>query len=399
MGTVLGIAVVAVLVLAVVALYRWAVHWTATVEPSDADVAAKVHRLQRGTLVALFGGVTVSFVGNAALRLWVPGHRHGAVATWLPLVLAVLVVAPMLAVGRPVRAAIGRLRHADPRTPARGRKLFTGLVMALVGGAVAVGLALLLPRHGAGASLLRVAVLGVALVLTQLLLAPLLLFATMARPVSEECRQRFQQLADRMGVRVRGFRVLPSRRQRVANAAQIGGLPDLRYIAVTDYLVDNMTPEQLDAVVAHELAHAAKHHVLKKAGAWLLTWAGFQAAFLALTRGHAGRPVLATAPVLLAVAYLVVQGAVGVRLERQADRVAAGVVGAEAMASSLERLGQLNDTQLDTGRGWNLLTQHPGLGQRIEDARRMAAEPYPVAGRPGTQADVPSRTEPPSQRP
>jgi STE24 endopeptidase len=239
--------------------------------------------------------------------------------------------------------------------------------------------------------LLRVGVLGVMLMLVQLMLTPLLLLALRAEPAPADFEARSTALAQRMGVRVRGFRVLPTRSQRLANAMQLGALPGHRYIAVTDYLLDNFTPEQVDAVVAHELAHAAGHHVLKKLAAWFGVWGGLQVVVVLLVGTGAAPVALAVTPVLLWISFIVVQGALGIRLERRADDRATEVVGAEPMAEALERLGELNHAQLRTSRGWNLLTQHPGLGQRIERAASRAGHPYPAAAPAAGEVPLPGR--------
>ncbi len=79
---------------------------------------------------------------------------------------------------------------------------------------------------------------------------------------------------------------------------------------------------------------------------------------------------------LAPVSFLLVQGLVGVRLERRADAAAAPArdVGPEHLAAVLDRLGELNDTKRRTGPVWNLLTQHPGLQQRV-DALRSTPTP------------------------
>jgi NAD(P)-dependent dehydrogenase (short-subunit alcohol dehydrogenase family) len=75
---------------------------------------------------------------------------------------------------------------------------------------------------------------------------------------------------------------------------------------------------------------------------------------------------------------LVIQGVIGVRLKRRADDYASATVGADALRRGLEKLAAANATKRRAGRAWNLLTQHPGLDQRIERLRQTAAHPQPV---------------------
>ena len=47
----------------------------------------------------------------------------------------------------------------------------------------------------------------------------------------------------------------------VTNAAVLGILPRMRYILLTDGLVEQLPSEQVEAVMAHEVAHVRRHHM------------------------------------------------------------------------------------------------------------------------------------------
>lgn len=74
-----------------------------------------------------------------------------------------------------------------------------------------------------------------------------------------EFRERIDDLRQQMGARISGVRLWnnPS-----ANAAILGLLPWARYMLVTEPLLRGTPRHELDAVVAHELAHVRQHHVL-----------------------------------------------------------------------------------------------------------------------------------------
>jgi Zn-dependent protease with chaperone function len=92
------------------------------------------------------------------------------------------------------------------------------------------------------------------------------------------------------------------------------------------------------------------------------------------TSAHRSTSLLvAVSPLVVLVALLAVQGLLGVRLERRADADGARAVGQETMAQALTRIGELNHSKTNTGRIWSLLTQHPGLDQRIAAARKTAS--------------------------
>src|SRR5262249_51825944 len=50
-------------------------------------------------------------------------------------------------------------------------------------------------------------------------------------------------------------------RRGVANAMVAGVLPWPRYVLVTDRLVSDLSPEELDAVFGHEAGHVKHHHM------------------------------------------------------------------------------------------------------------------------------------------
>ena len=74
---------------------------------------------------------------------------------------------------------------------------------------------------------------------------------------------------------------------------------------------------------------------------------------------------------------LVVVGVVGIKLEQQADDYAASVVGAAEMRRALENLAEINMMKLRTGRFWNIMSQHPGMEQRIQRLQEQARSEQP----------------------
>ena len=47
----------------------------------------------------------------------------------------------------------------------------------------------------------------------------------------------------------------------MGNAAVMGFVPRLRYILMSDLLLETMTDEQIEAVFAHELGHVVHRHM------------------------------------------------------------------------------------------------------------------------------------------
>lgn len=77
-------------------------------------------------------------------------------------------------------------------------------------------------------------------------------------------RQRLETMCREQGVRVRDILVWHTR-SGMLNGALIGVLPWVRYILLTESLIETLPEEQLEAVMAHEIAHARRHHL-----PWLL---------------------------------------------------------------------------------------------------------------------------------
>lgn len=74
-------------------------------------------------------------------------------------------------------------------------------------------------------------------------------------------RERLEQLCLRMRVRCRDFRIWQTDRQ-ILNAAVAGVIPSLRTVYMTDALLLYLRDEELEAVIAHELGHVSRRHLL-----------------------------------------------------------------------------------------------------------------------------------------
>ncbi|MBL8745877.1 MAG: M48 family metalloprotease [Phycisphaerae bacterium] len=75
-----------------------------------------------------------------------------------------------------------------------------------------------------------------------------------------ELRSRLLALCRTQGVRCRDLLVWRTHTNMV-NGAVVGMLPAARYILLTDTLLDQLPARQVEAVMAHEVAHARRHHL------------------------------------------------------------------------------------------------------------------------------------------
>src|SRR5581483_11869413 len=169
-------------------------------------------------------------------------------------------------------------------------------------------------------------------------LAPVVLFPIFYKfePLDdEELRRRLVVLGERAGTRVRGvYRWKLSEKSNKANAA-LTGLGNTRRIILADTLLDNYTPDEIEAVLAHELGHHVHRHIMKSIFVQAaVTLAGFCAAnwvlHYAMERWHmfetlsdfANLPLLVLVSTVLSFLLLPAINAFSRYNERQADRYA-----------------------------------------------------------------------------
>ncbi len=237
---------------------------------------------------------------------------------------------------------------------------------------------------------------AVALVhLAPVLIAPLFYkFVPLAeRSDADQERERDRALADRLtrlaeraGARVRGvYAFNMSRTTTAANAALIG-LGNTRRIILADTLLNRYTSDEIETILAHELAHHV-HNDLGKGIAFstALILVGFYLAHLALQWGASrfgfrGIADLAAMPwfTLVMSGFMLVtlplQNAWSRWRERLADRYALEVTGLpRAFASAMTRLADQNLAEAEPPRWvvW-LLYSHPPIGERVRMAERYA---------------------------
>lgn len=84
-------------------------------------------------------------------------------------------------------------------------------------------------------------------------------------------RERIENLCQRAGIGYRNIMYWPIFGGRMLTAGVMGIARQFRYILVTDSLLRSLSPDEVDAVIAHEIGHVKKHHLLY----YILFMAGF----------------------------------------------------------------------------------------------------------------------------
>jgi Zn-dependent protease with chaperone function len=79
-------------------------------------------------------------------------------------------------------------------------------------------------------------------------------------PADWPLRRRLQALCDRAGLRCRDILVWKTS-SSVGNAMVMGLFPRVRYVFLSDLLLETMTDEEIEAVFAHEIGHIVHRHM------------------------------------------------------------------------------------------------------------------------------------------
>lgn len=198
-------------------------------------------------------------------------------------------------------------------------------------------------------------------------------------------RARLEELCARHAVRHRGI-LLWRTHGTMINGAVMGLLPRLRYILLTDLLLERLEEREVEAVMAHELGHIVRRHV-----PWLLagmaaalgvtaTLAAWIGGAMASAAGlsDAQREIIDVSAALAGIALgLVLVGRISRMFEREADafavqhlagmrsggggqRAMIGEEAADGMQNALRAVARENHIPL-----WKWTWRHGSLGGRI----------------------------------
>jgi STE24 endopeptidase len=265
-----------------------------------------------------------------------------------------------------------------------------GLALALVfavGGALIVW-SLLRVSPGRWWMIAAVCFAGIIIVLAQL--APVFLLPIFygVKPLERDAlAKRLVALAARAGAPVLGvFELRLSDRTKKANAA-LTGIGRTRRILLSDTLLAEHSDDEIEVVLAHELAHHVHRDIWKGiALEAALIALGFYLADRVLTMvagsfGLAGKDDIAGLPLLVLTAgavsiiLLPVANALSRAHERRADRFALDLTkNATAFVSAMKRLGAQNLAEEHPSRLVEFLFySHPPMAARIDAAHVWAA--------------------------
>jgi len=207
-------------------------------------------------------------------------------------------------------------------------------------------------------------------------------------PIKDEAlREKINALMDKVGLKTKGiYQVDEGKRSKHTNA-YFTGIGKTKRIVLYDTLLSSHTADEIVAVLAHEIGHWKKKHILKQltfmivASLFLLyfiflivNWSSLYSAFgLKVTPVYAG--LFLVSLYLSSAGYFLspIGAAVMRRYEREADLMALELTGtAQPMISALKRLAKDNLTNLHPHPlyVW-FYYSHPPLIERIEYLQAM----------------------------
>ncbi len=193
-----------------------------------------------------------------------------------------------------------------------------------------------------------------------------------------ELRERLESLESRAGIHSRDLLVWETLGGNIANACVIGMTRRLRYVMVTDALMESLTSEEIESVFAHELGHVKRRHILwylamTMALAGLIAGLGEVPAFRAHAADPMGQLLSLGGAVLLAVSGLywgLGFGWVSRRFELEADLYAVSLTGTETFVRALDEVAR-SSGRPRSAWGW----RHFSIARRVEFLRACEIEP------------------------
>jgi STE24 endopeptidase len=203
-----------------------------------------------------------------------------------------------------------------------------------------------------------------------------------------DLRTSLLQLAARDGVPVRDVLIADASRRTTALNAYVSGLGPTRRIVVFDTLVRDAPPEEVEAVVAHELGHAKRNDVLTGTlvGAFgaaaavcalylIGSWSGLlrRAGVSSIVEPKALALLVALAT-LAGLISLPLQNLLTRQIEARADHHALEITDDASTVERMEgRLATTNLADVDPPRWYHLIfASHPSIVERMAAARAYA---------------------------
>lgn len=230
------------------------------------------------------------------------------------------------------------------------------------------------------------AIIGFVIILANLAPVILLPIFFKFKPLEDnDLKDRLSSLARKVGIKIIGvFEMDLSRKTKAANAA-LAGWGNTRRIILADTLLSNFQPDEIEVVLAHELAHHKFHHFWK--GIFIqsiVTVTGLYLTNLILLNtvpllGYkriddiAAFPLLALSIMAITLIAMPVANYISRKMEFNSDRFAVSITEkTDSFVSVMEKLARQNLIEFEPHPLKEfLLMSHPSIKKRIENIRGL----------------------------
>ena len=239
---------------------------------------------------------------------------------------------------------------------------------------------------------------GLFLLMAQL--APVVLFPLFYKfePLhNDSLRERLTRLGVRAGTRVRGvYEWKLSEKSKKANAALMG-MGATRRIILSDTLLQNYSEDEIEAVLAHELGHHVRRHIVKGilmqvAVTFVGFWLTNEVLRFAIARDwfpvledrlydFANLPLIILVATVLGFLLMPALNAISRKHEREADRYAwENIAAIGPFVTSMQKLAAQNLSERTPSRfvEW-FFESHPSIQKRITAAEAWAKSRQPTS--------------------
>lgn len=238
------------------------------------------------------------------------------------------------------------------------------------------------------ASLFIAAFQMLVMVIYPVLIAPLF---NKFSPLDEgELKERLLGLAEKTGFKTTGIFLMDGSRRSSHSNAYFTGLGKAKRIVLFDTLVDSLTIDELEAVLAHEIGHYKKKHIQKGLITsilmmtfgfllvdLLINWTALYEAFAFSRQGY--HAILIILSICLSPLSFFLSPLINSRSrkhEYQADRYSHEVTGSSAaMIQALLKLGHDNMSNLTPHKAYSFFHySHPALTERLAALENLDKE-------------------------
>ena len=363
--------------------------------PADSPEARRYNRIRRWLgiadlvigLVLLVALLATGWNGSLRDVAYREASQNYSVAVFL-YVLMLMVLSKVLGIGLDYYGF--RLEHRFNLSTQKFRSWLwdevKGFLVGLVLGAIVVELLYFIIRQSPQYWWLVAWIVFLGLFILMAQLAPVVLFPIFYKfePLNnDDLKARLITLSERAGTRVRGvYKWNLSEKSKKANAA-LTGLGSTRRIILADTLLDNYSPDEIEAVLAHELGHHVHKHILKsiavQAGItlvgfwganWILHYVVERTHMFETLSDFANLPLLVLVSTVLSFLLLPLLNAYSRFNERQADRYAFESISHIApFISSMNKLAEQNLSEKTPSKfvEW-YFHSHPAISKRVAAA-------------------------------